>query len=432
MENLCNFAAKTYILDAVIVTIGDEILIGQIADTNSQYIAKALDKIGIDIREMLSISDNRQHILDTFSRLQDSVNFVVITGGLGPTKDDITKKTLCDYFGDTLVSDAGVLLHVKKLFRQFTGTDAPLLQVNTDQALVPSKATVLHNEFGTAPGMWLQKGNTVFISMPGVPFEMKGLIDNIVIPKIVSEFERPYIIHKTIMTYGMGESALADRISDWENDLPDFIKLAYLPSPGRVRLRLSARGSDKTMLEDAIAEKVEAVSRLIPDIITGFDDGQTIEVVLGQQLAKRGKTLATAESCTGGKIAQVLTSIPGSSRYFKGGIVGYSKDVKIDTLGVSEKTIRQHSVVSAEVAAEMAKNVRELLKTDYAIAVTGNAGPVPDDTAEPVGIVFIAIATPQNMTVERFNFGQPREKVIDRAVNKSLEMLQKEILKNVE
>ncbi|RZJ65325.1 MAG: CinA family nicotinamide mononucleotide deamidase-related protein [Flavobacterium sp.] len=419
-------------MNAVIVTIGDEILIGQIADTNSQYIAKAFDRIGVNVHEMLSVSDDRQHILDTFSRLQDKANFVVITGGLGPTKDDITKKTLAEYFDDELVSDAGVLSHVEKLFRQFTGTDAPLLQVNIDQALVPSKATVLHNEFGTAPGMWLQKGDTVFISMPGVPFEMKGLIDNVVIPKIVKEFERPYIIHKTIMTYGMGESALADKISDWENSLPEFIKLAYLPSPGRVRLRLSARGKDKTILENAIAQNVESVSKIIPDIITGFDDGQTIEAVLGQQLTKKGLTVSTAESCTGGKIAQVLTSIPGSSKYFKGSVVSYSKDVKIDVLGVSAKTIEQHSVVSEQVAKEMAQNIQKLLKTDYGIGVTGNAGPTSDDTPEEIGIVYIALATPQSVTVERFNFGQPREKVIDRAVNKSFEMLQKEILKNVQ
>lgn len=418
-------------MTATIVTIGDEILIGQIADTNSQYIAKAFDKIGIDIREMLSISDDRNHILETFSRLQDKTDFVLITGGLGPTKDDITKKTLAEYFNDELISDSNVLAHVEKLFRNFTGTNAPLLQVNIDQALVPSTATVLHNEFGTAPGMWLRKNNTVFISMPGVPYEMKGLIDNIVIPKIATEFKRPYIIHKTIMTYGMGESAIAHKIADWENALPPFIKLAYLPAPGRVRLRLSARGTDKTILENEIAKNVEAVSELIPDIIVGFDDGQTIEAVLGQQLAQKGKTIATAESCTGGKIAQVITSIPGSSKYYKGSIVSYAKEVKIATLGVSSKTIEKHSVVSAEVASEMAANICKLLKTDYGIGVTGNAGPTSDDTPEEIGVVYIALATPEKVIVERFNFGQPREKVIDRAVNKSLEMLQKEILKNV-
>lgn len=418
-------------MTATIVTIGDEILIGQVLDTNSQYIGKAFDRIGVEVREMISISDDRQHILDTFSRLQDRVDFVLITGGLGPTKDDVTKKTLADYFDDHLVSDASVLAHVKELFRKFTGESKPLLQTNIDQALVPSKAAVLHNQYGTAPGMWMQKGKTVFISMPGVPYEMRGLIDEVIIPKIVTDYKRPYIIHKTVMTYGVGESLLADRIADWEDNLPDFIKLAYLPSPGRVRLRLSARGIDKFELEQALADKIEKLTAILGSVITGFDEEQTIEAVLGRQLAQRGFTLATAESCTGGKIAQVITSIPGSSQYFKGSVVSYAKEVKIDTLGVSEATIAQHSVVSAEVAIEMAQNVRRLLKTDYAISVTGNAGPTSDDTDEEVGVVFIAVSSPDATIAERFNFGQPREKVIDRAVNKSLEMLQKEILKNV-
>ena len=418
-------------MKATIVTIGDEILIGQVLDTNSQYIAKAFDNIGIEVREMISVSDERQHILDTFSHLQDQCDFVLITGGLGPTKDDITKKTLAEYFEDELVSDAKVLAHVEALFDKFTGTRQPLLQTNIDQALVPSKALVLHNEFGTAPGVWLQKNNTVFISMPGVPYEMKALIDDVVIPKISKDYERPYIIHKTIMTYGMGESMLADVISDWEDSLPEFIKLAYLPSPGRVRLRMSARGTDKSKLEHAIADRVEALTRIIPDIIAGFDEGQTLEAVLGQLLSKRGLTVSTAESCTGGKIAQVITSIPGSSKYYKGSVVSYAKEVKVEALGVSVETIDEHSVVSSEVAKEMAQNVRAMLKTDFSISVTGNAGPTSDDTQEEIGVVFIAISSGHGTISERFNFGQPREKVIDRAVNKSLEMLQKEILKIV-
>lgn len=419
-------------MTATIITIGDEILIGQIPDTNSQYIAKAFDRIGIDVREMISISDDRGHILDTFSRLQDHTDFVLITGGLGPTKDDVTKKTLAEYFDDELVSDPKVLAHVEDLFHKFTGTRQPLLQTNIDQALVPSKSIVLHNQYGTAPGIWMQKGNTVFISMPGVPYEMKGLIDEVVIPRISQDYKRPYIIHKTVMTYGVGESLLADKIAEWENNLSGFIKLAYLPSPGRVRLRLSARGIDKFQLEEALADHIGKLTQILGNIITGFDEGETIEAVLGRQLAQRNYTLSTAESCTGGKIAQTITSIPGSSQYYKGSVVSYAKEVKVETLGVSEKTIAEHSVVSAEVAIEMAQNVRKILKTDYAIAVTGNAGPTSDDTDEEIGVVFIAVATPKETVVERFNFGQPREKVIDRAVNKSLEMLQKEILKNVD
>lgn len=417
-------------MKATIVTIGDEILIGQIVDTNSGFIAKSLDKIGVEITEMLSISDNKNHILDTFAKLQNNVDLVIITGGLGPTKDDITKKTFCDYFNDQLVSDPKVLAHVEDLFHKFTGKKTPLLQVNIDQALVPSKATVLFNQFGTAPGMWMKKENTVFISLPGVPYEMKGLIENAIIPKIVKEYERPYIIHKTILTYGMGESMLAEKISDWEDSLPEFIKLAYLPSPGRVRLRLSARGTDKEMLENAIEGKVTALTKRIGDIIVGFDDSETIEVVLGKLLTQKGKTVSAAESCTGGKIAQTLTSIPGSSKYFNGGVVAYKKEVKTGILDVRPETIEAHSVVSAQVAEEMAANIRKIFQTDYGIGVTGNAGPTTDDTGEEVGVVFVALATPDGMVSEKFNFGQPREKVIDRAVNKSLEMLQKEILKS--
>ncbi len=414
-------------MKATIVTIGDEILIGQVTDTNSGYIAKALEKIGVSVHEMISVSDDRQHILDTFSKLQDTVDFVIITGGLGPTKDDITKKTFCDYFDDTLISDPKVLDHIVELFKKFS--DRPLQQVNIDQALVPSKATVLFNRFGSAPGMWVKKNNTVFMSLPGVPFEMKGIVDYEIIPKIVAEYKRPYIIHKTILTYGMGESLLAEKIEDWENNLPDFIKLAYLPSPGKVRLRLSARGEDQSVLEKAIEENVESLTQIIGDIIVGFDDAETLEVVLGRLLTHQNKTLATAESCTGGKIAQIITSIPGSSKYFKGSVVAYAKEVKIDVLGVAPETIQKHTVVSAEVAQEMAANVRKLLKTHYGIGVTGNAGPTTDDTDKSAGIVYIALATPNGVISERFDFGQPREKVIDRAVNKSLEMLQKEILK---
>jgi nicotinamide-nucleotide amidase len=416
-------------MKATIVTIGDEILIGQIVDTNSGFIAKSLDKIGVDIHEMISISDNKQHILDTFSKLQNQVDLVIITGGLGPTKDDITKKTFCDYFEDTLVENKEVLAHVTQLIESIF--KRPITQMNRDQALVPTKCHVLFNKMGTAPGMWMKKENTVFISLPGVPYEMKYLVENEIIPKVVREYNRPYIIHKTILTYGQGESLVAERIEDWENNLPEFIKLAYLPAPGRVRLRLSARGTDKEILEKAIEENVNSLTKIIGDIIVGFDDSETIEVVIGKLLAQKQFTIATAESCTGGSIASLLTSVAGSSSYFKGSVVSYATEAKEAVLGIPHELIEKHSVVSAQVAEKMALQAQKMFKTDFAIATTGNAGPSKGDSDANVGTVFIALATPQTIVVEEFNFGEPREKVILRAVNKSLEMLQKEILKNV-
>jgi nicotinamide-nucleotide amidase len=416
-------------MKATIVTIGDEILIGQIVDTNSGFIAKSLDKIGVDIHEMISISDNKQHILDTFAKLQNQVDLVIITGGLGPTKDDITKKTFCDYFEDTLVENKEVLAHVTQLIESIF--KRPITQMNRDQALVPTKCHVLFNKMGTAPGMWMKKENTVFISLPGVPYEMKYLVENEIIPKVVREYNRPYIIHKTILTYGQGESLVAERIEDWENNLPEFIKLAYLPAPGRVRLRLSARGTDKEILEKAIVENVNSLTKIIGDIIVGFDDNETIEVVIGKFLAQKQLTIATAESCTGGSIASLLTSVAGSSSYFKGSVVSYATEVKETVLEIPHELIEKHSVVSAQVAEKMALQAQKMFKTDFAIATTGNAGPSKGDSDATVGTVFIALATPQMVVVEEFNFGEPREKVILRAVNKSLEMLQKEILKNV-
>ena len=416
-------------MKAAIITIGDEILIGQIVDTNSGFIAKSLDKIGVDIHEMISISDNKKHILETFATLQNQVDLVLITGGLGPTKDDITKHTFCEYFEDQLVRNEEVEKHVIELIEK--AMNRPASQMNKDQALVPSKCTVLHNAVGTAPGMWMKKENTVYISLPGVPYEMKYILENGIIPKIVKEYQRPYIIHKTILTYGQGESLVAERIEDWENNLPEFIKLAYLPSPGRVRLRLSARGIDKELLEQKINENALSLTQLIGDIIVGYEEDETIEVMLGRLLTSNKATLATAESCTGGKIAQVITSVPGASNYFKGSVVSYATETKISVLGISPEIIKEYSVVSFEVAKQMALAVKKMMNTDYAIATTGNAGPSKGDGNSEIGTVFIAIATPTDLIVEEFNFGQPRVKVIDRSVNKAFEMLQKEILKNV-
>lgn len=415
-------------MKAVIITIGDEILIGQIIDTNSSYIAKALDKIGIATYEMLSISDDKSHIVKTLHEVQNKYDVVLITGGLGPTKDDITKKTFCEYFDDVLVQNDAVLAQVKSIIEGIY--KKPITQLNIDQALVPSKAKVLFNAMGTAPGMLMEHQNTVFISLPGVPYEMKYLIDNEVIPYLVNAFERPYIVHKTLMTYGRGESLIAEQIEDWENKLPNFIKLAYLPSPGKVRLRLTARGTNETLLKESILKEIDKLEPLIGDIIVGYDEDETIEVVLARLLTQKQVSLSTAESCTGGKIAQLISAISGASAYFKGGVVAYSNQIKIDVLKVNPETIQKFSVVSKEVAHEMAINCRSIFNTDYAIATTGNAGPTKGNSDAEIGTVFIAIATPNEVLVEEFNFGQPREKVIDRAVNKAFEWLYKEISKN--
>lgn len=415
-------------MKAAIVTIGDEILIGQIVDTNSGYIAKAFDKIGIGIHEMLSISDDREHILETLKVLQNKVDLVIVTGGLGPTKDDITKKTFCDYFEDELVLNNDVLKHVETLIQSVLKRKAS--QMNQDQALVPSKCTVLHNPVGTAPGMWMEKENTVFVSLPGVPYEMKGLVEKEVIPRIVAKYKRPFIVHKTILTYGEGESVVAERIEEWEDNLPGFIKLAYLPSPGRVRLRLSARGVDKDILYTAIAEETEKLKQIIGDIIVGYEEDETLEVVVGKLLKEQGKTIAVAESCTGGKLAHAFTLVSGASSYFKAGLVTYSVESKVAILGMEKSFIEKYDVVSAEVAEAMAEKTKALFGTDYALATTGNAGPTKEEGTAEVGTVFIGFATPNGVCSEEFNLGQPRDKVIDRAVNKALEKIYREIFKN--
>uniref|UniRef100_UPI004049AC2A competence/damage-inducible protein A n=2 Tax=Flavobacterium sp. TaxID=239 RepID=UPI004049AC2A len=415
-------------MKAAIITIGDEILIGQITDTNSSFIAKSLDSIGIEVVEMRSISDNKSHILQTFQSLQNIFEVVIITGGLGPTKDDITKHTICEYFDDKLVIDESVLHHVVTLIEKVM--KRPASQINKDQALVPSKATVLFNQYGTAPGMWIQKEQTVFISLPGVPYEMKYLMQDQVLPKIVSAFDRPFIIHKTIMTYGQGESLVAERIESWEDALPSNVSLAYLPSPGRVRLRLTARGKNEQELESTLSQLIADLNLIIGDIIVGFDENESIQEMLSRLLVQKNKTISLAESCTGGLIASMITEIPGASQIFNGSAVTYATESKTNILNVPKSAIDAHGVVSEKIAALMAENAKKLFKTDFAIATTGNAGPNKGDSDAEVGTVCIAIATPQNTLTETFNFGTPREKVILRAATKALELLYKEILKN--
>tara|TARA_R110002111_G_scaffold143818_1_gene209970 strand:- start:182 stop:1429 length:1248 start_codon:yes stop_codon:yes gene_type:complete len=414
-------------MQAEIITIGDEILIGQIVDTNSAFIGKEFNKYGISIYQITSIQDEKSHILQALKEAEANADIIIITGGLGPTKDDITKHTICEYFNDTLVEDKAVLTHVEHIFSKFSS--APLLEVNKQQALVPSKSTVLMNHNGTAPGMWLEKNGKVFVSLPGVPYEMKALITDRVLPKLRAQFKFPYIVHKTILTYGLGESALAERIEAWEDNLPQFIKLAYLPSLGRVRLRLSGKFFDKKELEDEIQNQVNLLLPQINDVFVGFEEDESIEAVIGKQLTELGKTLAIAESCTGGRIAESFTANAGASAYFIGSVVTYATASKVKVLGISEDIINKHSVVSKEVAEAMAKNVRTLFDSDYAISTTGNAGPSKGDSDAEVGTVWIAIATKDHVYSEVFNFGDHREKVIGRATNKAFEMLQKLFLK---
>jgi nicotinamide-nucleotide amidase len=412
-------------MKAEIITIGDEILIGQILDTNSQFISQELNKIGVSVYQITSIQDYQQHILNALKEAQERVDIVIVTGGLGPTKDDITKKTIAHYFNDTeFIEYPEVIEHIQKLFAKI---NHPFKEIQRYQAQLPSKATLLMNHFGTAPGMWFFENNTVFISLPGVPYEMKGLMTTEVLPRIQKQFKLFFILHKTIMTYGQGESTIAEIIEDFENNLPSHIKLAYLPSFGRVRLRLSAKGENKEQLENELTTKIEEIYQLIPDIITGLDDESSLEKTIGDLLIKNGKTICTAESLTGGKIAATLVSIAGSSAYYKGSFVAYSAETKINLLGVLPETIHKNTVVSKEVALEMATNAREKFKTNYAIAVTGNAGPTTDHNDKSVGLVFIALVSDEKAIVEEFNFGEPREKVINRTVSKSLEILRKEL-----
>lgn len=413
---------------AEIITIGDELLIGQVVDTNSAFIAKELNKIGISVYQITSVQDDKHHILTALKDAESRVDVIIITGGLGPTKDDITKKTMAEYFNDTLVHNESVLKNIENIWKLYVRQT--LLQINKDQALVPSKAKVLMNINGTAPGMWIEKNNKVFISLPGVPFEMKALIQNEVIPKLSEKYKCPFILHKTLLVYGLGESTLAARIEAWENALPEYIKLAYLPDLGRVRLRLSSKGFDKDHIVKEVQNQIDALLPLIKNEFFGYEDEDGNEFLIAKQLNKLKQTIAVAESCTGGKIAERITIHAGASSYFKGSVVTYATDSKINVLGVSKKVIDAHSVVSSQVAEAMAQRVLKLFKTDYAIATTGNAGPTKGDADAEIGTVFIAIATKNKVYSEKFMFGNQREKVINKAVNKAFEMLLKEIFKN--
>ena len=413
-------------MKAELITIGDEILIGQIVNTNSVFLAKVLNKIGIEIAQITSISDERTAITKALDASSERAELVILTGGLGPTKDDITKHTLCSYFDDTLVENKEILAHIEEIFEKYVTT--PINDQNRQQALLPSKAKILKNQHGTASGMWFEKEGQVIISLPGVPFEMKALMTHEVLPSLKDHFSRPFIIHKTVLTYGLGESAIAQRIEDWENALPQDIKLAYLPNLGRVRLRLSGKGEVEAELEQRIDSEIEKLLPLIKDIFVGFEDTSPFEEQIQTQFIDQQQTLAVAESCTGGEIAARLTKIPGASAYFKGGAVVYHTQSKSEVLGVSEEIIRKHTVVSQEVAEAMAVQVRNKFGASVGLATTGNAGPSKGDSDAEVGTVWIAIATKDRVLSEQFLFGKHRQRVVGKTVNKALEMVYKELI----
>lgn len=412
-------------ISAKIITIGDEILIGQIIDTNSTFISKQLISIGVEVQEILTISDNKEDILNAFTDSVNKFDVIITTGGLGPTNDDITKEVFCEFFNDKLVHNSDLLVHIETLFKNFV--DNPINELNRAQAFVPSKANLIENKFGTAAGMILKKNNSFFISLPGVPYEMKSMIKNSVIPFIKKEFNCPVIIKKTLLTYGVGESTIAKKLKDFEQNLPQNFKLAYLPNLGRVRLRLICKGSDRKHLENEMDFYISQLFEILGKIVIGFESINSIESEIGKILKKNGKTLSTAESFTGGLISSRISSIPGASTYFKGSIVAYDTKIKKEILNVAEKEILDYSVVSSQVANSMALNAKKILKSDFAIATTGNAGPEKGDSDKDIGLIYISIATLNEVKSFEFNFGKNREKNINKSVNKALELLFSEL-----
>ena len=408
-------------MKAELVSIGDEILIGQIVNTNAVFLAKELNKIGVEVAQISSVSDQKEIIVNALDEARKRADIIIMTGGLGPTKDDVTKHTLCEYFDDHLDKNEKVLEHIENIFKKYVTT--PISDMNREQANLPTKATILHNRFGTAAGMWFLDSGQVFVSLPGVPYEMEALIKNEVLPKIQQQFVLPALYHKTILTYGLGESVIAERIEDWENNLPESIKLAYLPSLGRVRLRLSTKGPELEALKTAVNAQLEKVIPLIEDIYFGTEEDQSIEFQIAKRLNEMGKSLSCAESCTGGAIATRFTSQVGASTFFKGSAVTYATDSKTDLLGVEKTIIVKHGVVSGAVAAAMALGAQKKYQSDYAIATTGNAGPTKGDSGQEVGTVFIGLATPKGVESFQYNMGNNRTRVIHKTVNQAFEIL---------
>jgi len=404
---------------AEIITIGDEILIGQIVDTNSAWIATELNKIGIRVKQISSVSDNQQHILNALAEAQARVDIILITGGLGPTKDDITKKTLAGYFNVGMVEDKNALANVEQLFKKY---NRPLLEVNRLQAQVPANCEVILNKNGTAPGMWFNYNGKVYVSMPGVPFEMMYMMEHQVLPKLKQTFILPTILHQTILTVGEGESFLAERIADIEDSLPAHIKLAYLPKLGQVRLRLSAYGENEATLKDEIEQYTKQFIDRIGGPVVATEDIPLEKAILNKMEAT-GLTLSVAESCTGGYLSHLFTQHAGSSNVFLGGAVSYSNQLKEEILGVKNETLWQHGAVSEETVTEMVNGALTNFKSDFAVAVTGIAGPGGGTPDKPVGTVWIAVACAQKSLIKKFTFNNKRLQNIERSAIMALGML---------
>jgi nicotinamide-nucleotide amidase len=408
-------------MQAEIITIGDEILIGQIVDTNSAWMAKELNGIGINVGKITSISDQKTDIVSSLEQAMERVSLVLITGGLGPTNDDITKNTLSDFFGMNLVKDD--LLYAK-IEQRLADRGIPMNRYNREQALVPDGARIITNNHGTAPCMWFEKEGKVVISMPGVPFEMIGIMQDDILKLLSHHFSTPFILHKTIMTQGIGESVLAEMLEDWEANLPACVKLAYLPSPGVLRLRMSLTGNKREELEEIVDEQLLKLLKIIPENIFGYDD-EPMELAVAKLLSDKAMTLGTAESCTGGNIAHLITSHAGSSAYFKGSIVAYSNEVKENILQVNGADLEKYGAVSQGVVEQMAIGAKKLLNTDYAIATSGIAGPDGGTDEKPVGTVWIAVAGPAEVISHKFVLYKNRERNIRVASLNALNMLRK-------
>ncbi len=410
---------------AEIISIGEELLIGQTINTNAAWLASNLNSIGIAVKQIVVITDDHDDIVNTIQAALQRADLVLTTGGLGPTRDDVTKKALCHIFGSKLVVNNTVMSDNDLFFRN---RGLQLTELNKMQALVPEHARVIRNPFGTAPGLWFVSDKNILISMPGVPFEMQHMVTEAVLPLLKKQLKDFYIIHKTVLTQGIGESFLAEKIASWEDQLPKFIKLAYLPAPGVVKLRLSGTGSDKAVIEKTIEKQIEQLKSLIPEHIWGFDE-QKLEELLGATLLSNSRTISIAESCTGGYIAHKITSVAGSSAYFKGAVVAYSNHSKQKLLSVKAEMLDEYGAVSQEVVEAMAVNALQLFDTDFSLAVSGIAGPSGGSPAKPVGTIWIAAASNQSVISKKFSFGDTRERNIVRASVAALALL-KQLIDN--